>query len=117
MADIELVVKIPEDTFFDLKKKQNRTEVDCAILNGTPLPKGHWIHHDEERWVCSEHWECSYCHETTMTNPMYPYNTYNHMYYCPKCRADMRESFEKLPRTKEEAEEAFLAYQRRKYIK
>lgn len=38
---MQLVVEISEDTFFDLKKKQNRTEVDNAILNGTPLPKGH----------------------------------------------------------------------------
>ncbi len=40
---MQLVVEISEDTFFDLKKKQNRTEVDNAVLNGTPLTKGHWI--------------------------------------------------------------------------
>ena len=33
---MQLVVEI-DDTFLDLKKKQNRTEVDNAILNGTPL--------------------------------------------------------------------------------
>lgn len=38
---MKLVIEISEDIFFDLKKKQNRTEVDNAILNGTPLPKGH----------------------------------------------------------------------------
>ena len=38
---MQLVVEISEDSFFDLKKKQNRTEVDNAVLNGTPLPKGH----------------------------------------------------------------------------
>lgn len=38
---MQLIVEISEDTFFDLKKKQNRTEVDCAVLDGTPLPKGH----------------------------------------------------------------------------
>lgn len=38
---MQLVVEISEDTFFDLKKKQNRTEVDNAVLNGIPLPKGH----------------------------------------------------------------------------
>ena len=38
---MQLIVEISEDTFFDLKKKQNRTEVDNAVLNGTPLPKGH----------------------------------------------------------------------------
>ena len=36
---MRLVVEISEDTFFDLKKKQNRTEVDNAVLNGTPLDK------------------------------------------------------------------------------
>jgi len=36
---MQLVVEISEDTFFDLKKKQNRTEVDNAVLNGTPLDK------------------------------------------------------------------------------
>ena len=34
---MQLVVEISEDTFFDLKKKQNRTEVDNAVLNGIPL--------------------------------------------------------------------------------
>ena len=53
MADIELVVKISEDTFFDLKKKPNRTEVDCAILNGTPLPKGHGDLKDQKDLVKS----------------------------------------------------------------
>ena len=38
---MELIIKIPNSTFTDLKKKQNRTEVDVAVLNGTPLPKGH----------------------------------------------------------------------------
>jgi len=38
---MQLVVEISEDTFFDLKKKQNRTEVDNAVFNSTPLPKGH----------------------------------------------------------------------------
>lgn len=36
---MQLVVEVSEDTFFDLKKKQNRTEVDNAVLNGTPLDK------------------------------------------------------------------------------
>ena len=38
---MQFVVEISEDTFFGLKKKQNRTEVDNALLNGIPLPKGH----------------------------------------------------------------------------
>lgn len=38
---MQIVIDIPNSTFTDLKKKQNRTEVDVAVLNGTPLPKGH----------------------------------------------------------------------------
>lgn len=38
---MQIVIDIPNSTFTDLKKKRNRTEVDVAVLNGTPLPKGH----------------------------------------------------------------------------
>ena len=38
---MQIVIDIPNSTFTDLKKKQNRTEVDVAVLNGTPLSKGH----------------------------------------------------------------------------
>ena len=38
---MRLVVEVSEDTFFDLKKKPNRTEADNAILNDTLLQKGH----------------------------------------------------------------------------
>lgn len=31
------IIDIPESTITDLKKKENRTEVDIAVLNGTPL--------------------------------------------------------------------------------
>ena len=51
---------------------------------------GHWIHLKEDYLHC-ERWECSRCHKTTMTNPMYPHNDYDHMYYCPKCGAKMEE--------------------------
>lgn len=46
---MKLVIEISEDIFFDLKKKQNRTEVDNAILNGIPLPKGHGRIVDESK--------------------------------------------------------------------
>ena len=36
---MQIVIDIPNSTFTDLKKKKNRTEVDVAVLNGTPLPK------------------------------------------------------------------------------
>lgn len=43
MADIELVIKIPEEDFEKCKKKlQMRLNVIAiAIAKGTPLPKGH----------------------------------------------------------------------------
>ena len=43
MADIELVIKIPEEDFERCKKKfQRRIDImGNAIANGTPLPKGH----------------------------------------------------------------------------
>lgn len=31
------IIDIPESTITDLKKKENRTEVDVAVLNGKPL--------------------------------------------------------------------------------
>ena len=57
---------------------------------------GHWIHHEEKMFVSAEHWECSWCHRTTM---IYPFrvsgNDYDAMYYCPKCGAKMVESGDK----------------------
>jgi len=43
MADIELVIKIPEEDFERCKKRfQMRIGImGDAIANGTPLPKGH----------------------------------------------------------------------------
>lgn len=38
---MQIVINISNSTFTDLKRKQNRTEVDVAVLNGIPLPKGH----------------------------------------------------------------------------
>lgn len=38
---MKIVIDIPDSTIADLKRKKNRTEVDNAVLNGTPLPKGH----------------------------------------------------------------------------
>ena len=43
MADIELVIKIPEEDFERCKKKfqMNLNIMAYAITKGTPLPKGH----------------------------------------------------------------------------
>lgn len=52
MADMELVVKIPEEEYINIKnainsliaqgvERSSMSKVCLAILNGTPLPKGH----------------------------------------------------------------------------
>jgi hypothetical protein len=42
MADIELVIKIPEDEYNIIKKSNApMTWVEDLIAKGTPLPKGH----------------------------------------------------------------------------
>jgi hypothetical protein len=42
MADVELVIKIPEETYNFLKKYGTDGGIcENAILNGIPLPKGH----------------------------------------------------------------------------
>ena len=46
MADIELVIKIPEEVYKNIQSKSTEIQaegyiVENAILNGIPLPKGH----------------------------------------------------------------------------
>ena len=45
MADIELVIKIPEEVYEEYKGKTldrwNHSQLAIYIANGTPLPKGH----------------------------------------------------------------------------
>ena len=47
MADIELVIKIPEEEYMLIKQKMKlnvggvTSEAEQIIANGTPLPKGH----------------------------------------------------------------------------
>ena len=44
MADIELVIKIPEKTYKQLKFLNEQgfgTVIDELVVNGIPLPKGH----------------------------------------------------------------------------
>lgn len=56
MADIELVIKIPKDVYNDMIKLVKVDGdidrlVDVAIVNGTPLPKGHGRLKDEDEIV------------------------------------------------------------------
>ena len=41
MADLELVIKIDEELYNNLKSLQFTTFEEDIIINGTPLPKGH----------------------------------------------------------------------------
>lgn len=64
MADIELVIKINEETYKKCKWKNNGVVGlewwERAIANGTPLPKGHGrlidadelYKQDKEEWLC-----------------------------------------------------------------
>ena len=56
MADIELVVKIPEYTFEDIQDRYRHPNkgdginlLEYAVANGTPLPKGHGRLIDESK--------------------------------------------------------------------
>lgn len=59
MADIDLVIKIPEKVYEARKKKVCMLdEADIAIANGTPLPKGHGRLKDID-WIddnCENHY-------------------------------------------------------------
>ncbi len=57
MANVELVIKINEDTYKAIQRrvanpKMMRDKVDIAIANGTPLPKGHEI---IDKYALQEH--------------------------------------------------------------
>lgn len=55
MADIELVIKTPESIIEHLKdgsfgaRKEDRATLVDAVMNGTPLPKGHGRIIDESK--------------------------------------------------------------------
>ena len=56
MSDIELVIKVPEDTYKDIIKNgfiydEDNEVVTHAIMNGTPLPKGHGKLKDADKIV------------------------------------------------------------------
>ena len=88
MADIELVIKIPEDAYELMRKRNDLTVAERVIANGTPLKTGHWITqwngvHQKEYYYCSEcREEFSYDGETGIKM-----NDYD---FCPNCGADMR---------------------------
>ena len=56
MADIELVIKLPEDTYKDIIENgfiydEDNEFIAKEIKNGTPLPKGHGRLKDEDEII------------------------------------------------------------------
>lgn len=93
MEEIELVIKIPDKTINDIKdnamfagsiSSDIRWDVTSAIVNGTPLKKGHWIkHHNDNLGRCMrDNLECSVCGKWMCDSP--------YQSFCPSCGADMR---------------------------
>ena len=103
MADIKLVVKLDEADYINIKNaissliengvdRASMSKVCLAILDGKPLPKGHWI--NKHRFFdssCSA--ECSVCHKRSSgymhDNGFTLVSTYYD--FCPKCGSDNRE--------------------------
>ena len=65
MADIELVIKIPEKTVNEIKDNAMfakeiassiKWDITSAIVNGTPLPKGHGDLIDRDKLLQHEVW-------------------------------------------------------------
>ena len=83
---MKLIIDISEKTTNEIKdnalfansiSSDIRWNVTSAIVNGTPLPKGHWIHRTQDGGCFWE--ECSACH----TERAFPTK------YCPDCGAYM----------------------------
>ena len=60
MADIELVIKIPEEEYSDFCKRYigSHNIVINAVCNGTPLPKGHGDLIDRDNLLVDSYYTC-----------------------------------------------------------
>ena len=87
---MKLVIEIPKEEYLLIRRYQdiapNKTHsLAMSIINGTPLPKGHWIKSNKpnEKYVCSECgggcWYYDYQADVAKSR------------YCPNCGADMRD--------------------------
>ena len=90
MADIELVIKIPKRVYDYIRKYEHVANSDVldikdAIINASPLPKGHWIPggYDDNYYVCDK---CNYKASEYYFKPRYN--------FCPNCGAKMSEQEE-----------------------
>ena len=72
MADIELVIKMPEEVYKSIINGKNyisyQEYVEEAIKNGTPLPKGHGRIIDESQITGTFTWDNGYieCYAPTI---------------------------------------------------
>ena len=62
MADIELVIKIPEETYEYWKEHKYEYVLSEAIANGVPLPKGHGALKDADK-IEDITWQEPYYHD------------------------------------------------------
>ena len=87
---MELLIKISEEDYINIKnainsliehgvERASMSKVCLAILDGTPLPKGHWIL-SKDYEGCPV-WQCSSCRSKFDDGTK----------FCPECGADMRE--------------------------
>ena len=94
---MKIVIDIPEKTVNEIKdnvmfadniSSDIRWDITSAIVNGTPLKKGHWVGLEYDGYADGnpvyDIWECSECgwehngEDDTLTC------------YCPNCGANMR---------------------------
>lgn len=77
---MKLIIEISDNIIKTLEKlKENGIGLgtcETAILNGTPLPKGHWIDINGDKSL----WKCSHCGQHSCCNEN----------FCTDCGADMR---------------------------
>lgn len=73
MADIELVIKIPEETYKNVNERfiVDFATIGKAIRNGTPLPKGHGRIVDIDKLINSKCNDCGHIKGVTCTVPCY----------------------------------------------
>ena len=87
MADIELVIKIPQDAYELMRKRNDLTIAERVIANGKPLKKGHWIVDIKDMDYCF----CSECqHRFDVDHLKFSWDKYELPPHCPNCGADMR---------------------------
>ena len=84
---MKLIIEIKDDDYrFITKTSSIPFGIDLVenIMNGTPLPKGHWVTEDDNKKLKSlnKAKRCSNCD--------FRHLALRHYNYCPNCGAEMR---------------------------